>query len=155
MAGAKKHAVFTFGWLALYAGLSLLTIGLSLKHGYLIGAGIIFTGILIDIDHLSKQRLIGLVKKGKLIPQVEGWTNHFHTWYGAIIILAASLVITRSLWAFGAYLLHIFIDACNEANEVVPLESPLSEWLYRKVMKKYFRFFLYNYNPSNQQPPSK
>lgn len=113
---------------------------------------IIFFGLLLDTDHFSITRIKNLTKIKSFGDQQTGWKNYLHSWLGLIIVILVSIFITKNIFPFLAFILHILIDSLNRENEFFD-ESPLSRLIYLKIIKKYLpKRLTYNFNPFNQKP---
>ena len=145
MASPKVHVVITvpFVLFQFFSPDSFLVKGLKIVL-------ILFAGVGIDIDHLTrggvKRFLAGKVlmtgsqesaKKataGELLDSdiFSGWVNYFHTWKGLILFGGLAWLFRSPGMAF-AYAVHMFLDGGNCWNQIMS-SSPLAKFIHEKIL---------------------
>lgn len=88
---------------------------------------IIGLGFLMDVDHLSAQR-IQKILRGEKGP-VPGHVNLMHTWIALFFVIVGCYAIENYL-PLVSYGIHILIDAGDRGNLQYHGSSPLPEFLH-------------------------
>ncbi|MEK7160579.1 MAG: hypothetical protein AAB724_00980 [Patescibacteria group bacterium] len=128
----KQHALGHVLLTAALAFVSLIVYQPISWQSFISLSGIVFFGVLLDIDHISFQQIVDLVKMKKdrllLGAPVMGWTNWLHSWQALLAIVCFSLLIMNFLPLL-SFVLHILLDGANKCN-LVYRTSPLATTIH-------------------------
>ena len=130
MAAPKYHLLSTFVLIIIgvifYAPLALLA------KNFIILAGVLFFGILIDIDHVDLLLIKDIIKNKRVLISKRYW---LHNWWTLAILLFFSWLYKNPLPLI-AYIIHILIDAGN-ITVLTNNRSGMLKFLYRFAPIKY------------------
>lgn len=141
MASPKVHIATTVPFVLLEAVLSSESLLLKVLRSFII----LFAGIGIDLDHVTKDGIKEVIrnwrekkKDWKLFETLNfklfsGWINQLHTWK-ALMLFGVFSWFLQSPFPFAVYLLHIFLDGANCWNEIED-ESPLPRFFYHRLFQ--------------------
>ncbi len=128
----KQHL---FGHMLLTAALafvSLIVYQPIIWGSFVSLGGIVFFGVMLDVDHISFRQIVDLLvrKKERLLlgAPAPGWINWLHTWQALLVVVCLSVIMANFLLllSFG---FHILLDGANKCN-LIYRTSPLATTIH-------------------------